>query len=376
MNNCRVCNEKLGKEELNLAAPSVTSMSENLNLRTKIYLCRNCAHCQSPDLPNVSEYYDNNYKISLKTDDFDQLYETKGDTSIFRTEHQATLISELKFKKNSRVLDFGCGKATTLKNLLKKRNDINPFVFEVSRDYKESWDKWIPENNQATYTIPQKWHNTFDLLICNFVLEHVMWPTDILDLMYKLICPGGLLFFTVPNPLDNSGDLLVVDHLNKFTISSIKQALINSDFNLEEISDKKFRGAFTVVASKNNNKKQISLDCKKNEISSLERKISKWGSRFEEIKKIDKKNLNIAIYGAGFYGTLFYNFLKYKPTCFLDKSIHLNNRKHLGIPVLSPEKCPQNIDILLIGLNPEKAKSIFQLSNKWIPKNCKVIFVD
>ena len=376
MNNCRVCNEKLGKEELNLAAPSVTSMSENLNLRTKIYLCRNCAHCQSPDLPNVSEYYDNNYKISLKTDDFDQLYETKGDTSIFRTEHQATLISELKFKKNSRVLDFGCGKATTLKNLLKKRNDINPFVFEVSRDYKESWDKWIPENNQATYTIPQKWHNTFDLLICNFVLEHVMWPTDILDLMYKLICPGGLLFFTVPNPLDNSGDLLVVDHLNKFTISSIKQALINSDFNLEEISDKKFRGAFTVVASKNNNKKQISLDCKKNEISSLERKISKWGSRFEEIKKIDKKNLNIVIYGAGFYGTLFYNFLKYKPTCFLDKSIHLNNRKHLGIPVLSPEKCPQNIDILLIGLNPEKAKSIFQLSNKWIPKNCKVIFVD
>ena len=203
-----------------------------------------------------------------------------------------------------------------------------------------------------------------------------MWPTDILDLMYKLICPGGLLFFTVPNPLDNSGDLLVVDHLNKFTISSIKQALINSDFNLEEISDKKFRGAFTVVASKNNNKKQISLDCKKNEISSLERKISKWGSRFEEIKKIDKKNLKIVIYGAGFYGTLFYNFLKYKPTCFLDKSIHLNNRKHLGIPVLSPEKCPQNIDILLIGLNPEKAKSIFQLSNKWIPKNCKVIFVD
>ena len=376
MNNCRVCNEKLGKEELNLASPSVTSMSENLNIGTYIYLCRNCAHCQSPDLPDVSEYYDNNYKISLKTDDFDQLYETKGDTSIFRTEHQATLISELKFKKNSRVLDFGCGKATTLKNLLKKRNDINPFVFEVSRDYKESWDKWIPENNQATYTIPQKWHNTFDLLICNFVLEHVMWPTDILDLMYKLICPGGLLFFTVPNPLDNSGDLLVVDHLNKFTISSIKQALINSDLNLEEVSDKKFRGAFTVVASKNNNKKQISLDCKKNEISSLERKISKWGSRFEEIKKIDKKNLNIVIYGAGFYGTLFYNFLKYKPTCFLDKSIHLNNRKHLGIPVLSPEKCPQNIDILLIGLNPEKAKSIFQLSNKWIPKNCKVIFVD
>ena len=250
MNNCRVCNEKLGKEELNLASPSVTSMSENLNIGTYIYLCRNCAHCQSPDLPDVTEYYDNNYKISLKTDDFDQLYETKGDTSIFRTEHQATLISELKFKKNSRVLDFGCGKATTLKNLLKKRNDINPFVFEVSRDYKESWDKWIPENNQATYTIPQKWHNTFDLLICNFVLEHVMWPTDILDLMYKLICPGGLLFFTVPNPLDNSGDLLVVDHLNKFTISSIKQALINSAFNLEEISDKKFRGAFTVSHQK------------------------------------------------------------------------------------------------------------------------------
>ena len=44
----------------------------------------------------------------------------------------------------------------------------------------------------------------------------------------------------------------------------------------------------------------------------------------------------------------FYNFLKYKPTCFLDKSIHLNNKTHLGIPVLSPEKCPQNIDILLI----------------------------
>ena len=78
---------------------------------------------------------------------------------------------KLKFKKNSSVLDFGCGKATTLKNLLKKRNDINPFVFEVSRDYKESWDKWIPENNQATYTIPQKWYNTFDLLINDSSIE-------------------------------------------------------------------------------------------------------------------------------------------------------------------------------------------------------------
>ena len=27
MNNCRVCNEKLGKEELNLASPSVTAQS-------------------------------------------------------------------------------------------------------------------------------------------------------------------------------------------------------------------------------------------------------------------------------------------------------------------------------------------------------------
>jgi SAM-dependent methyltransferase len=38
----------------------------------------------------------------------------------------------------------------------------------------------------------------FDAIICTEVLEHTLQPFDAMEEMYRLLCPGGHLFLTVP----------------------------------------------------------------------------------------------------------------------------------------------------------------------------------
>ena len=78
------------------------------------------------------------------------LYEVRGSEKIFRTEHQvATLFEKVNLPVNARVLDYGCGKASMLKGLCGRRDDVVPFVFDVGEQYRPFWNDFVPATNQA-----------------------------------------------------------------------------------------------------------------------------------------------------------------------------------------------------------------------------------
>ena len=88
-NVCRVCGATLGDPALDLAAPALTTTNENLDAPTRIYICDVCAHVQSPEPPDLAAYYDTNYKISLDSEEHDQLYEMRDGAPVYRTDRQA-----------------------------------------------------------------------------------------------------------------------------------------------------------------------------------------------------------------------------------------------------------------------------------------------
>tara|TARA_B100000768_G_scaffold173500_1_gene182827 strand:- start:309 stop:1442 length:1134 start_codon:yes stop_codon:yes gene_type:complete len=373
MKFCRVCNASLAAPDYQTSAPAMTSLSTRIDVATEVYVCRACGHVQSPDLPDVQAFYDHDYRISLQSDDHDQLYAMEAEGPVFRTAHQARLLMNMDIPRQAKLLDFGAAKATTTQKLLDLRPDVQPHVFDVSEDYRGHWDSWISRDAQATYALPKEWEGRFDLITAHFVLEHVADPVAVLASLRACLAPGGQLFFTVPDPVGNPGDLLVVDHLNHFVPSSLHHALRLAGLAATSIRPDRFRGAYVIVAQLGANPE---VSAEKLQLNTVLVLLNSWqkclsGLRVELSKTSD--DARIVIYGAGFYGALFAPLVGSRVTCFLDRNLHLQGGTMDGKPVLCPEDCPP-VDLVIAALNPACARTILPPNTDWLPKGVRVIY--
>lgn len=88
----------------------------------------------------------------------------------------------------------------------------------------------------------------YDLVICNHVLEHVPDPADLLERMRRILKPGGVLRFVVPNDgswlhdmVVESGDapehffLAPPDHLHYFTREPLLKLIERTGYELIEM---------------------------------------------------------------------------------------------------------------------------------------------
>ena len=368
MTACRVCAAPLGAPDHAAPAPAMTSLSTWLAVPTEVWVCRACGHVQSPDLPNVQAFYDHDYRISLQSDDHDQLYEMGPDGAVFRTAHQAALLAALDLPQGARLLDFGAAKATTTRRLMALRPDLNPHVFDVSEDYRSHWAGWIPPEAQATYALPAEWSGRFDLITAHFVLEHVAAPVAVLADLARSLAPGGKLFFSVPDPIGNPGDLLVVDHLNHFVPSSIHLALAAAGLHAVSLRQDLFRGAHVVVAKAGPPAASIPVEPQAPLLL-----LAEWTRMFASLDRLGQPGQRIAVYGAGFYGALFAPRLVAGLVAFLDRNPHLQGSTLEGRPILPPEACPP-VDLVVAALNPARARKILPPDATWLPPGARVIY--
>jgi len=380
INQCRICSTTLSLPDYSAAAPGITSISTNLAIPTKTYICRNCGHGQSPDLPKIQEFYETQYRISLQSDQHDQLYIVRDGQPVFRTQRQAEMLGTISLPLNARVLDFGAAKGTTLRSFLESRPDLRPSIFDVSNDYIGFWQGWVPASEQATHCLPADWQGRYDLVTAHFVLEHVVDPIRTLKRLGELLAPGGKIFFTVPDPLSNTGDFLVVDHVNHFTASSLMRTCELAGLVVHTLSSELFRGAYVVIAEQAeapySSNGGIQTDVGSDIIQSLDA-LAFWSKALGSLDADQhvEEHVPTAIYGAGFYGALITSRLHKKPLCFLDRNKYLQGQDYLGVAVLAPEACPDSIRIIYPGLNPLHAKAILADAETWMPPDAKIHYL-
>lgn len=377
MNRCRLCKSPLDAQLVDLPAPGITSLSTPITLPTQLYLCKGCGHAQSPNLPDLATFYDTEYRISLQSDAFDQLYETGPEGPVYRTGHQARLVAALDLPQGARVLDYGAGKASTLSELMALRPDLDPHVFDVSEDYVAHWEVFVPARAQATYSIPKDWHGCMDVVMAHFALEHVADPVGVLQDMARTLRPGGLAVFLVPDSIGNPGDLLVVDHLNHFTRSSLLRLLAEAGLGVSDIRTDAFRGAFLVCARAG--AKPIFPDPKgiARDVAELRLRVDELGQVLDWIARCDctlPVDEPLAVYGAGFYGTMLCARLTRPVACFLDMNPHLQGTTHMGLQVYAPADCPPEIAHVLVGLNPARARHLLFAAPDWLPARAQIHF--
>lgn len=380
MTQCRICGATLSPPDYSAAAPAITSISTHLAIPTQTYICRICGHGQSPDLPKIQEFYDTQYRISLQSDQHDQLYEVRDGQPVFRTHRQAEMLAAIGLPLNARVLDFGAAKGTTLRTFLESRPDLRPSIFDVSHDYVGFWQGWVPASEQAIHCLPTDWQARFDLVTAHFVLEHVVDPIETLKRLAELLAPGGKVFFTVPDPLSNTGDFLVVDHVNHFTASSLIKTCELAGLVAHTLSSDLFRGAYVVIAERaavsDSSSGGIKTDVGSVIIQALDA-LAFWSKALGSLDADQEVagHVPTAIYGAGFYGALITSRLHQRPLCFLDRNRYLQGQDYLGVPVLAPEDCPDSIRRIYPGLNPLHARDILVDADIWMPLGATICYL-
>jgi SAM-dependent methyltransferase len=361
MKTCRICDGPLGSADYSSAGPSMTSTNVTLPTLTQVFVCDRCGHAQSPELPDVRRFYDTEYRISLASEEHDQLVTLGDGRNVFRTDFQAeAALSMAAPPQGAQVLDYGAAKASTLRKIMSTRPDITPYVFDVSQDYRGHWNGWIAPGHQAIYRLPDGWEQTFDLITAHFVLEHVADPLGMLRTVAGLLKPEGKLFLSVPDALGNPGDLMVIDHLNHFVAGSLRTAFARAGLEVLELDAATFAGALIVAARRAPDPRPPIRD-----VDAIERTraaAAGWARSTERIHAAAARHRGspAAIYGAGFYGSWIATLLGDNPDlrCFLDRNPHAQDDIHIGLPVLAPDAAPDEIEVVYAGLNPLKARAI------------------
>lgn len=365
MTSCRVCSKEIVSPAYETPAPALTSIMTLLDIPTRAYICDGCGHAQCDEIPDIKGFYDTGYRISLSSEDHDQIFAVKPDgTVIYRTDHQAEISRNLlNLSQGAKLLDYGAAKATTLRKVVAARPDIKPHVFDVSADYAPAWEGWIAPEAQATYEAPEEWTGRFDAAMSHFVIEHVADPVGFISGIRKLLKPHGTLLLSMPDVSANPGDMTVADHVNHFSEASLRRALAAGGFEVSVLDTTSFPGAFFVVAVRSE------TPVKEEQDAALVRQAVDRGLEICDFwrasaGRLEKQAANFrgrkaAIYGAGFYGSWIFSRIgkDIEVTAFLDQNPNMQNATHFGHPVTAPTAIAEDAEALFIGLNPLKARA-------------------
>ena len=366
MTACRVCGTGIAAASYEASAPALTTTMAFVDIPTRAFVCDVCGHAQSDDLPDIEDFYDTRYRISLESDDHDQIFAVAADGQpIYRTDHQAaTSLALLNLPQGASILDYGAAKSTTLRKIHARRPDITPHVFDVSADYKPSWQGWVASENQATYAVPAAWSGKFQAVMSHFVIEHVAEPVPFLKTLHDLLVPGGHLLISMPDVAANPGDMAVADHLNHFSVPSLKHALALAGFCMETIDRDVFPGAFFVLAKRA--EAAVAADLDKAEVAAAAAKAKEicafWKNAAVRLDTAAKHFAGrpSAIYGSGFYGSWICSRVESEVDLgmFLDQNPKLQGSTHFGRPVTPPADIADDVEVVFIGLNPLKAREV------------------
>lgn len=333
-------------------------------------------------MPDLTTYYDQNYRILIDSEDEDQLYVRPDGSKTFRTTHQVeTLLSKVALPHNSSVLDFGCAKSSTLKRLFELRPDIQPHVFDVSDMYVPFWEKFIPAGQWACHRTPAQWHDRFDLVTSFFALEHVEKPVEFVESVHHLLKPGGTFYCIVPNVYANTADFVVADHVNHFSASSLRVLLTAAGFEVLDVDDHAHTSAWVVCARKVDSQRASVAGGE--EIAFLEKDVldmaEYWRGFADRVRAFEAGQpvgRASAIYGSGFYGTFIATCLARLDSvrCFLDQNPHRQKQTLLNRPILAPAALPDEVGTVYVGLNPRIAKEVVAGLADWASRTHHYFF--
>jgi hypothetical protein len=251
--------------------------------------------------------------------------------------------------------------------------------------YVPFWRMFADYENCATYTLKKGWSGSMDVVTSFFSLEHVASPKSMLMNIANLLKTNGLFYCVVPDILQNIADLVVVDHVNHFTRSSIFRLFADSGFDVQDINTDDHASAMIVIARKSSHEaKGVTISISNDVRYAIATKVSEiaeyWeglASRIQVFETTLPESANVAIYGSGFYGTYIASCLveHKKIRFFLDRDPYRQSKRLFGKPIIDPDSLPESIDTVFVGLNPASARQNIAMISSWHTRNLQFFYL-
>ena len=154
--------------------------------------------------------------------------------------------------KHKYVLDFGAG-CGPIPFLLSRRGflfgryvafDFSQKGLEIAKKYCDSIETSIGRVDDIDIIERNKWNNSFDLVICAEVLEHIRDYQIVINNMVRALKPEGSMLISIP-----AHRIKIESHINNFKIKDFKNELIDN-FKLEIFDDEIVDRWFIIVAKR------------------------------------------------------------------------------------------------------------------------------
>ncbi len=393
---CNCCHsESLVELYRGSTAASLTTMNTTLHGPTVVSYCSVCGHVQTDPLFDLKSYYEETYEVGRLNENDDQLYAIDGDQPIYRAQHQARIARQLlAIDESTRILDYGCGKSLTMMRITEELPGLQPFLYDVSDKYLPIWTSFTSHDHCFVRSIPVSAQGSFDIVTSFYALEHISDLSDALASIRDCLKPGGTFYFLVPNVLVNVADFIVADHVNHFLPSSLQALLLSNGFMDVEVRDSLHFAAYVVTAIKagpvdgqasapsvqTRTERPYQVD--EEERRELQSISSFWASQEQRLMaRLTSLPLHacLGIYGAGFYGSYLRGLLQATgrmAVVIVDQNPFLQGTRVDGLPVVAPSQLPEDVDTILVGLNPKSAKGIIQGIEAWQERTLDCIYLE
>ena len=370
---CRLCGNKDIIRVFNLGYTPLANSYSNKNVSSKLKkyplglnLCNGCGHLQLSHSVKPEKMFSNYlYKTNTSYKNFlhfknyankiKKKFSRKGDKILDIASNDGTFLNFFNKKKFFRV---GIDPAKNLKKLTTNRG-----IIQIDDFFTE----------KTSFKIKKKYQK-FDIITANHVCAHVEDLNDFFKGVKNLLKDDGIFIFEVSYRgsvlKKNTFDTIYHEHLDYHALSPISKFI--KKFNLKlfdfEITEAQ-GGSLRVYVSKNlriRNKKKINNQLIKekkiyklfniNTYKIFREKINNCKVQLQRIlKDFDKKNYNIAGYGAAAKTTTllnYFNLNKHKTIKFIFDDNKLKQGLYLPgtqIKILDPRYLFRgNLDILII----------------------------
>lgn len=157
-------------------------------------------------------------------------------------------VAKLVTLQKSRVLDVGCGSGTLGKILTESGHDVDGITisvdeYEIAKIYLNNTfihnlETGLPDSIEA---------QTYDYVICSHVLEHIVYPSRLLQDILIVLKQGGILIVALPNIMHyksraklaigkfdyEDAGLWDYTHVKWYTFDTAKKLFLEHGFSIE-----------------------------------------------------------------------------------------------------------------------------------------------
>lgn len=281
-----VCYEKLQDVpyDVNSVYTKPVEKSQRGGMSAEFGYCKACKHGQM-------EYTleEEHYKAYNLLNVGDQAVAAGGNANL-RREYYESMLQELKelCADHDKLLDIGCGHGTLMnyaKGIFQRVKGVEPSAVECR----------IAEENGCDVVnafFDKNWHEEgFSAFISTQVLEHLPDLEEVINTAYRILKPGGVGYFDVPNGhavyADSRYFDVYMEHINYFSTNSLARILTKCGFSI--ISIREIFDGSHIAAYVRKEKNRIEFEKhKENDIKKLQSILPKYKS--------------VSVWGAGIKG--------------------------------------------------------------------------